>query len=68
MIDVLPLVLLLEVGVPQLESFCTLAEGGTHPFFNTKFQFQVDRTTEQLEVRICSKKTMLDDDLLGYCT
>ncbi|KAG0613067.1 hypothetical protein M758_6G074200 [Ceratodon purpureus] len=43
-------------------------EGGTHPYFNTQFEFSVDRSTQHLMVAIYSKKILTDDDLCGHCT
>lgn len=59
--------------------YCTLAmgnqtfssppvpAGGTHPFFNTKFQFQVDSGMEELYVTVFGKNSLTDDSLLGSC-
>lgn len=57
----------LTVG-SQAFSSPPVKEGGTHPYFNTKFEFNIDRSAQQLDIAIYSKKTLSDDDLLGYCT
>ncbi|KAG0585503.1 hypothetical protein KC19_2G017000 [Ceratodon purpureus] len=53
----------------QVFSSPTVEGGGSHPLFNTWFEFEIDRTTNELDVCVYSKSsTYSDDDLVGHCT
>lgn len=42
-----------------------IVEGGSKPYWNKTFSFKIDRGMDDLQIRIYSKNTLRDDDLLG---
>lgn len=44
-----------------------IVDGGSKPYWNNTLSFKIDRGMEDLQIRIYSKNTLRDDDLLGEC-
>lgn len=41
------------------------ADGGSKPYWNQTFNYNIDRSTHDLKIQIKAKNALRDDDVLG---